>query len=162
MLKRNKNIKKESVPVAPVKVPTGGKTIIGEGVTIEGTIRARENLVLEGTVKGKIELEHHHLMVGTKGRVEADIYANSITVSGKMVGGIKCKDNIVITKDADFNGEIKAKRISVEDGAFLKAVVELEREPRKKEPEIQSIGEKSAVGGSREPIVPSIKAEKES
>ena len=103
-------------------------TIIGENVFIEGNIRGEGNLMIEGTVKGKIELAKHHLTVGLKGQVEAEIQAGDITVSGHLIGNITALDKVTITNTADFSGEIKAKRISVEDGAMLKASVELEKE----------------------------------
>jgi cytoskeletal protein CcmA (bactofilin family) len=53
-----------------------------------------------------------------------------VTVSGELTGNIEATGKVEITKEADFKGEIKAKSISVEDGAYLKAVIELEREPR--------------------------------
>jgi cytoskeletal protein CcmA (bactofilin family) len=103
-------------------------TIIGDNVFIEGNIRGEGNLMIEGTVKGKIELAKHHLTVGLNGQVEAEIQAGEVTVSGHLIGNITALDKVMITKTADFNGEIKAKRISVEDGAMLKASIELERE----------------------------------
>ena len=107
---------------------SGGQTMVGQQISIEGKIKGNEDLVIEGSVKGSIELEGQHLTVGPKGQVEADIHADSVTISGTLVGNITAVDKVTITKDADFNGEIKAKRISVEDGAMLKAVIELERE----------------------------------
>ncbi len=103
-------------------------TIIGENVFIEGSIRGEGNLMIEGTVKGKIELAKHHLTVGPNGQVEAEIQAGNVTVSGHVVGNITALEKVTITKAADFSGEIKAKRISVEDGAMLKASIELEKE----------------------------------
>ena len=52
-----------------------GKTIIGEQVSIEGSIQGREDLVIEGVIKGSIRLEKYHLIVGPKGKVEAEIHA---------------------------------------------------------------------------------------
>ena len=103
-------------------------TIIGENVFIEGSIRGEGNLMIEGTVKGKIELAKHHLTVGPNGQVEAEIQAGEVTVSGHLIGNVTALDRVTITRTADFSGEIKAKRISVEDGAMLKASIELERE----------------------------------
>ena len=103
-------------------------TIIGENVFIEGNIRGEGNLMIEGTVKGRIELARHHLTIGLNGQVEAEIQAGEVTVSGHLIGNITALDKVTITRTADFNGEIKAKRISVEDGAMLKASIELERE----------------------------------
>jgi cytoskeletal protein CcmA (bactofilin family) len=131
MLRKSKRIEKGSVP-APSPVSMGEKTIIGEKIFIEGSIQGKGDLVIDGSVNGSIELEEYHLTVGPKGRVEADIHADNVTISGRMTGNIKAGCKVEITKDADFNGEIKAKHISVEDGAYLKAAIELEREPQKK------------------------------
>jgi len=69
--------------------------------------------------------------VGSSGQVEAEIHADSVTISGHLIGNIHAHGKVEITKEADFSGEIKAKRISVEDGAYLKAVIELERDEKK-------------------------------
>jgi len=131
MLRRNKSVEKGSVPaVSPVSI--GEKTIIGEKISIEGSIQGKGDLVIDGSVKGSINLEEHHLTVGPKGCVKADIHADNVTISGRMTSNINASCKVEITKDADFNGEIKTKRISVEDEAYLRAAIELEREPQKK------------------------------
>lgn len=131
MLGKSKDAKDAITPtLSPVSV--GEKTIIGEQISIEGSIQGKGDLVIEGSVKGKIELDKHHLTVGLKGKVEAEIHATDVTISGQLMGNIQALGKVEITKGADFNGEIKAKSISVQDGAYLKAVIELEREPQKK------------------------------
>ena len=112
------------------RVSPESSTIIGENVSIEGSIQGKEDLVIEGSVKGNIKLDGHHLTVGIKGQVEGEIHADNITVRGRITGNIRALGKVEITKEADFNGEIKAKSISVDDGAMLKAVIELEREPQ--------------------------------
>ncbi len=111
--------------------PVEKKTIIGEHISIEGSIHGKESLIIEGAMKGKIELEKNQITVGTKGRVEAEIHADTVTISGRLTGNIKALGKVSITKGANFTGEIKAKSISVEDGAYLKAAIELEQEPQK-------------------------------
>ncbi|MBW1777792.1 MAG: polymer-forming cytoskeletal protein [Deltaproteobacteria bacterium] len=145
----------------PATVPVAGregKTIIGEQITIEGDIRGHENLVIEGAMKGKIALEKHQVTVGSKGRVEGEIHADNVTISGQLVGNIMASGKVKITKEADFSGEIKAKSISVEDGAYLKAVIELEKET-KKQP-VPAIGK--AREETKPPIPPSVAAGKAS
>jgi cytoskeletal protein CcmA (bactofilin family) len=112
---------------APDPTPPETKTLIGEHISIKGDIRGEGDLVIEGSVKGSVRLEKYHLIVGSKGKVEAEVSAGNVTVSGRLTGNITALDKVSITKDADFNGEIKAKSISVEDGAYLKAAIELER-----------------------------------
>ena len=108
------------------------KTIIGKDISIEGDICGREHLVIDGSVKGNIEMEAHNFALGPNGRVEGEIHARNICISGQMIGNIKTPGKIEITKEADFRGDIRAKTISVENGAFFKGSVELIREPPQK------------------------------
>jgi cytoskeletal protein CcmA (bactofilin family) len=111
---------------------TDKKTVIGENTFIEGSIRGDENLVIEGSMKGNIEIEKHNFTVGPKGRVEGEIKARSVSVSGQMIGNINTKGKVEITQEADFMGDIKAKSISVETGAYFKGSIELDKEPQRK------------------------------
>ena len=103
-------------------------------------------------MKGSIELEEHHLTVGSKGQVEAEVYAEDVTINGRLIGNIKALGKVEITKEADFNGEVKAKRISVEDGAYLKAVIELEKEPEKKAVPADKLADQATPGPDKEPL----------
>jgi cytoskeletal protein CcmA (bactofilin family) len=129
------------------------KTIIGEQISIEGSICGKENLLIEGSMKGKIELEEHQVIVGSKGKVEAEIHAKDVTISGRMTGNIHALGKVEITRAAEFNGEVKARSISVEDGAYIKAVIELDRDDKKKpssagKPDLQV----ASSGSNQEPI----------
>jgi cytoskeletal protein CcmA (bactofilin family) len=101
------------------------KTIIGQDIIIEGNIRGREHMVIDGSVKGNIEMETHNFALGPAGKVEGEIHARNISISGQMKGNIKTPGKIEITKEADFQGDILAKSIAVENGAFFKGSVEL-------------------------------------
>ncbi len=151
MLKKNKKVNTDTVP-SHIPAPVVGKTIIGEQITIDGIIQGKEDLLIEGSVKGRIEVETHHLTVGSRGQVEAEIQASNVTISGRLVGNINAAGKVEITKEADFNGEIKAKSISVEDGAYLKAVIELKREPEKKPVTVVQPEGKSASEPVKEPF----------
>ncbi|OPX38616.1 MAG: hypothetical protein B1H12_02005 [Desulfobacteraceae bacterium 4484_190.2] len=151
MLKRTMS-ENDIIDPAPSHVSATGKTVIGKQVAIEGGIEGSEDLVIEGTVRGSIELEKFHLTVGPKGKVEAEIRAGNVTVSGQLKGNIKALDRVDITKDADFSGEIKAKRISVEDGAYLKAVIEVERDSKKKMEPVGKPNNSVASAPGKEPI----------
>jgi cytoskeletal protein CcmA (bactofilin family) len=151
MLKKSKKVDTSNKPYI-IQTPVEGKTIIGEQIIIEGAIRGKEDLLIEGSVKGRIEVETHHLTVGPKGQVEAEIQAANVTISGRLVGNINAAEKVTITKDADFNGEITAKSISVEDGAFLKAVIELKREAHKKPVSVVKPEEKATSEPAKEPF----------
>ncbi len=133
--------------VAPVR---NQWTTIGEQIEIEGTIRGRENLTVEGSMKGNIALDKHQLTIGSKGRVEGEIQANDVSVSGLLRGSIKAQGRVKITKEADFLGEIRSKSISVEDGAYFKGMIELDGEPHRK----ADLSAKPGVSGLSRPATP--------
>ena len=108
------------------------KTIIGEHISIEGSIRGEEDLQIEGSMKGNIELGKHNFKVGPSGQMDGEITARNVSVSGEFKGNIKSHEKVEVTREADFYGEIKAKSISIEDGAYIKGVIELDREPNRK------------------------------
>ena len=108
------------------------KTIIGKHISIEGSIRGEEDLQIEGSMKGNIELQKHNFRIGPSGQMDGEITARNVIVSGEFKGNIKSHEKVEVTREADFYGEIKAKSISVEDGAYIKGVIELDREPNRK------------------------------
>jgi len=110
-----------------------GNTIIGQNISIEGSIRGEENIVLEGHIKGDIELEKHDFIVASKGRFEGEIRAQNLNISGLVMGNVKIKGKVELTKEADFIGDIRAKNFLMEEGAYFKGSIELDREPNRKE-----------------------------
>jgi cytoskeletal protein CcmA (bactofilin family) len=124
MFRKPKNVKKIK-SLASI----GEKSIIGEKVSFEGIVRSNEDLIINGSVKGNIGLVDCDLTVAPKGQVEAEICAQNVSISGQLIGNVKAISSVEITREANFSGQIKAKRVSIEDGASLRAAIELEREP---------------------------------
>jgi cytoskeletal protein CcmA (bactofilin family) len=127
------------------------ETVIGEKISIEGDIRGHEHLVIEGSLKGNVEMEKNNFTIGSKGRVEGEIKAQNVKVSGQMHGNIKTQGRVEITKDADFMGDIRAKNISVEDGAYFKGSIELDKEPHRKPASAEKSGSSAAAQPFKEP-----------
>src|SRR5436190_16519867 len=67
--------------MAPEPVRAGGTMEqnangrIGKSIVIRGELSGHEDLTIEGTVEGKIELKEHHLIVGTTGKIQAEVFA---------------------------------------------------------------------------------------
>ena len=108
------------------------RTVIGEHIFIEGNIRGEEHLVIEGSMKGNIEMKEHNFIVGSKGRFEGEILAQNVSVNGQIIGSVSAKGKVEIKNEADMIGDIKANSISVEEGAYFKGSIELSPEPRRK------------------------------
>ena len=50
-----------------------------------------------------------------------------VVVQGKLDGNIQASDRVDLRKSAIVTGDISAQRISIEEGAFLKGKVDIQR-----------------------------------
>jgi cytoskeletal protein CcmA (bactofilin family) len=112
--------------------PTGA-TFIGANVTIEGTLTGSEPIVVEGTVRGKIDLAAD-LRVGTKARIEATVHARNVIVEGKLTGDVSADDRVELVASATVDGNIKAPKIVVAEGAKFRGSVDMGSRVPKDEP----------------------------
>ena len=108
-------------------IPNKERTSISHSTSIVGNIKAEEHLIINGTVKGNIEINNYTLFIGPSGKLDGEVHAQNVRVRGQMRGEINAKGTVEITKEADFSGIIRSKDISVEKGAFFDASVELGR-----------------------------------
>jgi len=127
------NLSKESNPTmsAPAQssqaLESRGSAVIGKSVMIKGQIFSREDLTIDGEVEGSVELQEHRLTVGPHGKVQAGVKAHEIIVLGTIHGNVDAADRIEIRKDARLVGDIKTARIVIEDGAYFKGSIDIQR-----------------------------------
>jgi cytoskeletal protein CcmA (bactofilin family) len=103
------------------------KTTINHSTVIEGNIKAKEHLVINGTIIGSVEIKGFKLFLGPSGRLEGEVHAKDVRIRGHMKGDIKATGIVQITKEANYSGKIESKGISVEQGAYFDAFVNLGR-----------------------------------
>jgi cytoskeletal protein CcmA (bactofilin family) len=107
---------------------TGEFAHIGKSVVIKGELSGSEDLYVDGNVEGKIELRNHSLTIGPNGNVKADISAKSVVIQGKLEGNVNATERVDLRKSAVVTGDLSTQRIAIEEGAFLKGKVEVQRE----------------------------------
>jgi cytoskeletal protein CcmA (bactofilin family) len=113
---------------APVSLPSGrGEgAVIGRSIRIDGDLQGEEDLRIEGTVTGTVQLKNNALTIGSGGNITANVYAKSVTVEGRMDGDLFASERISIQKNAQVQGNITAPRVSLEDGAKFKGSIEMD------------------------------------
>jgi cytoskeletal protein CcmA (bactofilin family) len=100
-------------------------TVIGGSIVIDGEISGEEDLIIRGTVKGRIILREN-LIVEETGVVEADIETQNVTVSGQVTGNIVAVERVEISAGGRMVGDLKAPRILIADGAAFKGNVDMD------------------------------------
>ena len=101
---------------------------IGRSVIIKGELSGSEDLYVDGQVEGSIELHSNSLTVGPNGQVHADVHAKGVIVQGKLEGNIQATERAELTKSAIAVGDIATPRVAIEDGAYFKGRVDMQRE----------------------------------
>ena len=107
---------------------TGEFAHIGKSVVIKGELSGSEDLYVDGNVEGKIELRNHSLTIGPNGNVKADISAKSVVIQGKLDGNVNASERVDLRKSAVMAGDVTTARIAIEEGAFLKGKVDVQRD----------------------------------
>lgn len=111
---------------------------IGRSLLIKGELSGAEALYIDGRVEGSIQLPDNRLTVGRNGSVAANITAKEVVVMGKVNGNIHCTDRVDIRSEGSVTGDVITPRISVEDGAFLKGSVDIQRSTTRTEPAMKA------------------------
>jgi cytoskeletal protein CcmA (bactofilin family) len=105
---------------------------IGKSVVVKGELSGSEDLYVDGEVEGSIDLREHTLIIGPNSKVRANIVAKAVTVHGKVDGNVTATNKVDLKNSAVLNGDINTQRIVIEDGAFLKGSIEVQKaEPAK-------------------------------
>jgi cytoskeletal protein CcmA (bactofilin family) len=100
-------------------------TVIGSGITIEGEITTDDDIVVQGTLRGKLTAKDG-VTVEAGGVVEADIVSGPAHVAGTVTGNISSTDRVDLQHGARVVGNVKATRITIADGAQFKGNVDMD------------------------------------
>ncbi|HEY1271834.1 MAG TPA: polymer-forming cytoskeletal protein [Terriglobales bacterium] len=101
---------------------------IGKSVVIKGELSGSEDLFIDGQVDGTIELKGNRLIVGPSGRIKANVNARSVVVQGRLEGNVQASDRVDLKQSAVVMGDIATQRISIEEGAYFKGGVDIQKE----------------------------------
>jgi cytoskeletal protein CcmA (bactofilin family) len=123
-------------PSGPGNAPAGNRPInqtartlacLGSTIMVKGEITSDEDLQIDGKVEGNISLRGHRLTVGRTAQLNSEINAREVIVYGNASGNLRARDRVEIKKDGQVIGDITTTRISIEDGAYFKGHIEIER-----------------------------------
>ena len=100
---------------------------LGSSLHVKGEITGNEDLQIDGSVEGLVQLDERKLTVGSTSKVTADVIAREVVVYGNVKGNVRAKDRIEIKKDGSVIGDLTTSRIMIEDGAYFKGSIEIDR-----------------------------------
>jgi cytoskeletal protein CcmA (bactofilin family) len=100
-------------------------TIIGQGITIEGELTSDEEVIVAGTLRGKLHVDAP-VTIDAGAVVEADVGASSLSIGGSVTGNVTAAERVDLLGGARLVGDVKAARLTIADGASFKGNVDMD------------------------------------
>src|SRR5271167_146026 len=104
---------------------------LGSSLHVKGDIIGTEDLLIDGSVEGLIQLDERKLTVGKSAKLMADINARDVVVYGYVKGNVSARGRIEIRKNGSVIGNLTTAQIMIEDGADFKGSIEIDRSAAK-------------------------------
>lgn len=119
--------KQPANPTPPAASTTSHSTAwLGPSLHVKGDITGGDDLLVDGSVEGTIQLEGRTITVGTAAKLKADINARDVVVSGQVKGNVRATRRIDIKKDASVVGNLTTSEIMIEHGAAFEGSIEID------------------------------------
>ena len=111
---------------AGAAVPAAGPTrnVLNYDVSVVGTLRFTDDLLVDGSVEGEITSDGV-LTVGANASIQAGdknkvaVRTQSAIIHGKVVGDIVVTDRVELAATAEVVGDVTAAKISIQEGAVF-------------------------------------------
>jgi len=140
----------EPTPVSAARnaiMNSNEQATIGKSLIIKGEVTGSEALYIDGRVEGSINLAGNRVTIGRNGVVSANVVAREIVIIGKVRGNLNASDRVDIRNEGSLTGDVIAQRISIEDGAFFKGGIDIQK-PGSQQQKVNGKSESTSVTGS--------------
>jgi len=117
----------DTYPTTTGSASASGTARLGASLHVKGEITGNEDLHIDGSVEGLVQLEERKLTVGASAKLTADVIAREVVVYGNVKGNLRARDRIEIKKDGSVVGDLTTARIMIEDGAYFKGSIEIDK-----------------------------------
>lgn len=96
-------------------------SIIGQGLSIEGTVCSKGKLIIQGTVKGTLEGENVSIAKG--GGLYTHTKVVNMDIGGTFEGEMRASGELLIRSSGTCSGKVVCKDLVVEAGGIINADV---------------------------------------
>ncbi|MBM3310215.1 MAG: polymer-forming cytoskeletal protein [Candidatus Aminicenantes bacterium] len=100
---------------------------LGPSCLVNGDLEAKEDVVVQGTFKGRVRLPAHGLYVDKTGDVQAEVVAAQVVIFGRVAGNIQAGGRVFLAAGARMKGDIAASRVSIQDGAQFQGHIKIDK-----------------------------------
>jgi cytoskeletal protein CcmA (bactofilin family) len=102
--------------------------VIGPQLVVRGRLDGEGDLRVDGVFEGELAIRGA-LEIGPDGTVSGPVQALRIDVAGELQGNVQAGESIAIRAGGRVLGDVRAKLVSIDDGAALHGGIDMEFEP---------------------------------
>lgn len=93
-------------------------SIVGADMVVEGNIRARETVRIEGSITGNVETEGA-LIISATGKVKGNIKGSGVVVGGVLEGDLSSTGKTEVISTGKVIGNMRTKSLIVDENAVF-------------------------------------------
>ena len=112
----NNSSKSNSTPGKNHESSPSSINLIGAGTTIEGEVRPKGDVRIDGTIIGSVTSKAK-VIIGSTGVVHGDVICLNGDIEGTIKGKTTCNELLFLKSTAKINGDIVTGKLVVEVGA---------------------------------------------
>jgi cytoskeletal protein CcmA (bactofilin family) len=114
---------------------------LDEGTELQGELRFRDALRVDGRIKGKV-VSDNLLIIGETGQVDGEIDCGVVSIRGRVTGTVRARQRIELLSGCRVLATLVSPKLLIEDGAFFQGDCRMGDAPGAQAPA-------TATGGSR-------------
>jgi len=93
-------------------------TILGPDANFKGEMNFEKGLRLQGRFEGKMNTPGR-LHIAKEARMQADVDCGALIVEGDVKGNLSANDRIELKSTARYEGDLRASKLTVDEGAVF-------------------------------------------
>lgn len=104
------------------KKPPPIRSLVGDGMTVKGTIYFTEGMRIDGRVEGDVIAAgeaHSILVISEKARIIGKVMAAHVIINGEVEGPIVCQEMLELQPKARITGDIRYDVLEMHPGALV-------------------------------------------
>lgn len=107
------------------KKPPPIRSLIGEGVVVNGDIRFDEGLRIDGEVHGDVEAADGRsiLVISEKARVHGKVRAGHVIINGEVCGPVHSDELLELQPKARIEGDVRYQMLEMHQGAQVEGLL---------------------------------------
>ncbi len=92
-------------------------SVVSAECYFQGTLNVQGSLRVDGTLEGAVD-NARHVIVGDGGKIVGDVTAEIVVCGGTIEGNV-CAEMLEVLGKASIHGDIRAKKMIVEEGSRI-------------------------------------------